>query len=119
MKNPETIKEAQDLILVFLNRNTGISYSDLRKEFEEREGTFRRLIDTKMGPYDISVDVDLDEGFVRYSAILPEDENSRLFVDVAYESDNELLDDLRYKDYMSWLDSAIMHLKEAISNERE
>jgi len=117
MKNLEMINQCQDQIMIFLHNNTGLSYMDLRTYFEDREGNYRRLLESKMGPYDISVDVDLDEDFVRYSAILPEDENSRIFVDVSYDSDDELLHDLKTRDYMSWMDSAMMHLKEAVCHE--
>lgn len=113
MRNPETIKKCRELIAQFLHNTYAVSYDDLKAEFEE-DGDFIRLIDAKMGPYDISVDVDLEEGFVRYSAILPVDENSRMLVDSYYENEEEMLMDMETLDYMSWMDTAIIHLREVV-----
>ena len=113
MMNPETIKKCRELIAQFLHNTYSVSYENLKTEFEE-DGNFIRLIDAKMGPYDISVDVDLDEGFIRYSAILPGDENSRMLVDSFYENEEEMLMDMGSLDYMTWMDAAIIHLREVI-----
>ncbi len=111
MRNPEIVKKCKQLISQFIHFTEAVPYKDISEEFDE-DGNFIHLIDAKMGPYDISVDVDLEEGFMRYSGILPNDENSRILIDTYYENDEEMLTDMQNLEYGTLMNAAIIHLRE-------
>lgn len=114
MMKAETIEKCKELIYRYY-RNQCEMDTDKAKEQFKMEGNYLNLIDAKYGPYNICVDIDLAEGFLRYSAILSGDENSRMLIDTYYENDEEMMVDLHTLDFSTWYNSAILHLREVVS----
>lgn len=113
MMDLTVIDRCKKYIYRFYRDEYGMEIDDAKARFN-KNGNYLNLINASYGPYDIQVDVDLDEHFVRYLAAGWD--GTRTAIDEYYENDEQMELDLQNLSFASWYDSAIVKLSSAIGH---
>lgn len=111
MTDLKTIDKCKEHIYRFYRDEYGMEIDDAKERFA-KNGNYLNLINASYGPYDIQVDVDLDEHFIRYLA--NGWDGTRTAIDEYYENEEQMELDLQNLSFVSWYDSAIVKLRDVI-----